>query len=123
MADLVYHSYAIEEDYEIDLKKALGEGGFGQVCRAIHKATKAERACKKIRKKDVKDKKAFEREVELQKSLDHPNICRIYDVYQDAKMYYIVLELCKGGELFDRIIQATHFGEHTVAFLAKQMIA
>jgi calcium-dependent protein kinase len=103
-------------------KKALGEGGFGQVCRAIHKATKAERACKRIRKKDVKDKKAFEREVELQKALDHPNICRLYDVYQDSKTYYLCLEICKGGELFDRIIEAQHFGEDTVGSLAKQMI-
>merc|ERR1719181_1159642 len=110
----VYHTHRIEEDYILDDKKKLGEGGFGAVCKAIHKATKAERACKKIRKKDVKDKKAFEREVELQKSLDHPNICKVYDVYQDAKLYYIVLELCKGGELFDRIIAASH--------LAKQMI-
>jgi calcium-dependent protein kinase len=122
-SQFVFHTHRIEEDYTLDDKKRLGEGGFGAVCTCEHKATKATRACKKIRKKDVKDKKAFEREVELQKSLDHPNICRIYDVYQDAKMYYIVLELCKGGELFDRIIQATHFGEHTVAFLAKQMIA
>jgi calcium-dependent protein kinase len=119
---LVYHSYGIEEDYDIDSKKNLGEGGFGQVCRAIHKATKAERACKRIRKKDVKDKKAFEREVDLQKALDHPNICRLYDVYQDNKTYYLCLEICKGGELFDRILEAQHFGEDTVGHLAKQMI-
>jgi len=119
----VFHTNKIEEDYVLDDKKRLGEGGFGAVCTAHHKATKAARACKKIRKKDVKDKKAFEREVDLQKALDHPNICKVYDVYQDAKVYYIVLELCTGGELFDRIIQASHFGEHTVAFLAKQMLA
>ena len=52
----------------------------------MHNATKQERACKRIQKKDVKDKKAFEREVELQKAMDHPNICRLYDVYQDAKV-------------------------------------
>jgi len=118
----VFHEHRIEEDYILDDKKKLGEGGFGAVCKCVHKATKAERACKKIRKKDVKDKKAFEREVELQKALDHPNICKVFDVYQDSKLYYIVLELCSGGELFDRIINMGHFGEHTVAHLAKQMI-
>ena len=86
MPGLVYHSHGIEVDYTVDNKAALGEGGFGQVCKAVHNATKQERACKRIQKKDVKDKKAFEREVELQKAMDHPNICRLYDVYQDAKV-------------------------------------
>jgi calcium-dependent protein kinase len=62
-------------------------------------------------------------EVELQKCLDHRNICRIYDAYQDAKMYYIVMECCKGGELFDRIVQVNAFSEGTVALLAKQMLS
>merc|ERR1719440_1596313 len=119
----ISHSYGIEVDYEVDNKAALGEGGFGQVCKCTHIATKQERACKRIRKKDVKDKKAFEREVELQKAMDHPNICRLYDVYQDAKMYYLCLEVCRGGELFDRIIEAQHFGEDTVGLVAKQMLS
>ena len=63
MPGLVYHSHGIEVDYTVDNKAALGEGGFGQVCKAVHNATKQERACKRIQKKDVKDKKAFEREV------------------------------------------------------------
>jgi calcium-dependent protein kinase len=123
MPGLVYHSHGVEVDYEVNNKAALGEGGFGQVCKCTHIATKQERACKRIRKKDVKDKKAFEREVELQKAMDHPNICRLYDVYQDAKMYYLCLEMCRGGELFDRIIEAQHFGEDTVGLLAKQMLS
>jgi calcium-dependent protein kinase len=121
--DLAYHKHAIEEDYEMKSKTSLGEGGFGQVCMAIHKATGVERACKRIRKKDVKDKSAFEREVSLQMSLDHPNICRLYDCYQDGKMYYLCMEICKGGELFDRILEAQHFGEDTVGMLAKQMLS
>lgn len=119
----LFHNHSVNQDYTLDEAKPLGEGGFGAVCIAVNKTTKAQRACKKILKKSVKDKRAFEREVELQKALDHPNICRIYDTYQDAKMYYICLELCKGGELFDKIIEASHFGEDTVAFLAKQMLS
>jgi calcium-dependent protein kinase len=37
------------------------------------------------------------------KELDHPNLVRLFEVYQDSKYYYMVLEHCKGGELFDRI--------------------
>jgi calcium-dependent protein kinase len=119
----LFHEHLVNKDYVLNDSKQLGEGGFGAVCSAIHITTKAERACKKIMKKHVKDRKTFEREFELQKALDHKNICRIYDVYQDAKMYYIILELCKGGELFDRIVQASHFGEDTVGLLAKQMLS
>jgi len=36
--------------------------------------------------------------------LDHPNILKVYDFYEDEKCCYIVTELCTGGELFDKII-------------------
>jgi len=44
-------------------------------------------------------------EVEMLKSLDHPNIMKIFEFYQDNKFFYIVNELCTGGELFDKILK------------------
>lgn len=43
-------------------------------------------------------------EVNTLKSLDHPNILKIFEVFADDKRLYIVTELIKGGELFDRIL-------------------
>ena len=63
-ASFFYHSYPIHEDYVVDLEKALGEGGFSQVCIAKHRATKVERACKRIRRADIRDAAAFEKEVD-----------------------------------------------------------
>ena len=41
-------------------------------------------------------------EVEMLRSLDHPNIVKYYETYEDAKKYlYLVMQFCKGGELFD----------------------
>lgn len=42
-------------------------------------------------------------EVEIMKKLDHPHIVKVYEYYQDEKFFYIVSEMCSGGELFDRI--------------------
>lgn len=46
----------------------------------------------------------FQYEINILKKLDHPNILKLYEVFQDEKRYYIVTELCKGGELFDEIL-------------------
>jgi len=45
------------------------------------------------------------------KSLDHPNIIKLYETFEDARNVYLVMELCEGGELFDRIIAKGHFTE------------
>ena len=42
-------------------------------------------------------------EIELLKHLDHPNIIKFIDAFEDNKRYYIVTELCHGGELFHTI--------------------
>jgi len=59
------------------------------------------------------DQRFLENEVENLKKLDHPNILKVYEFYQDKDFLYIVTELCIGGELFDRIIESRSFSEHT----------
>ena len=46
---------------------------------------------------------SFLNEINLLKKLDHPNILRILETYSDNSKFYLVTELCKGGELFDFI--------------------
>jgi calcium-dependent protein kinase len=90
--------------YKMD-KKSLGEGSYGQVCTGTHKDTGAVRAVKSIDKAKVNDPKRFQAEVSIQAGLDHPNIVKLYEWFEDAKRYYLIMELCTGGELFDRIIE------------------
>jgi len=45
------------------------------------------------------------------KKLDHPNVIKLYETFEDSRNVYLVMEMCDGGELFDRIIDKGHFTE------------
>lgn len=53
------------------------------------------------------------------RSLDHPNILKVLEFYQDADNFYIVTEICSGGELFDEIISSEYFSEKKAAYYFK----
>lgn len=55
--------------------------------------------------------------------MDHPNIVRMFEVYQDPKRYFIVTEHCSGGELFDQIIKRPYYSERDAALIMKQVLA
>ena len=52
----------------------------------------------------------------------HPNIVRVFELMEDADNYYIVSELVKGGELYERIIQMKHFSEQNAAYVIYQLL-
>jgi len=110
----------ITQFYDID-KKKIGEGSYGSVCKARNKATKAMRAIKTINKAALKSPEAFRKEIQIMKILDHPNICKLYESFQDHRNIYLVLELCTGGELFDRIIEYGHLTEKQAALLMQNI--
>eukprot|EP00928_Gymnodinium_smaydae_P095478 TRINITY_DN8222_c4_g1_i1.p1 TRINITY_DN8222_c4_g1~~TRINITY_DN8222_c4_g1_i1.p1 ORF type:complete len:526 (-),score=133.67 TRINITY_DN8222_c4_g1_i1:160-1593(-) len=121
------HPGSIDDFYDIDKKKQLGEGSYGKVLKAVKKGTTVVRAIKSINLSGVSEKKRFEEEVAIQQSLDHPNIVKVYEVYRDAKRCYLVMELCTGGELFDRIVekaddQGHAFSEEDAAAYMKQIL-
>jgi calcium-dependent protein kinase len=45
------------------------------------------------------------------KTLDHPNVIKLYEHFEDSRNVYLVMEVCEGGELFDRIIEKGHYSE------------
>ena len=99
----------IFEEYE--LKEKLGEGAYGSVYKVQQKATNYLRAVKAIKKKCV-DSSEFYNEIEVLKALDHPNIIKLFDCYQDKSYYYMVEEYCSGGDLFDYIQKEKFFTEN-----------
>ncbi|CAE8602832.1 unnamed protein product, partial [Polarella glacialis] len=104
--------------YTVD-KKKLGEGSYGTVSMCSHKDSLA---VKSIAKKDIKQKERFQQEIDLMKLLDHPNIIKLYETFEDRKNIYLVMELCTGGELFDRIIELQSFTEVQAAIVMKQIL-
>mmetsp|Transcript_49473 Transcript_49473/g.80184 ORF Transcript_49473/g.80184 Transcript_49473/m.80184 type:complete len:503 (-) Transcript_49473:95-1603(-) len=111
----------ITEHYEMD-KKKLGEGSYGSVCKAKNISTKAIRAVKTIPKAQMKNLDRFKQEIAIMKLMDHPNIIKLYETFQDHRNIYLVMELCAGGELFDRIIESRCFTEVQAAILMQQII-
>ena len=65
----------------------------------------------------------FFNEINILKELDHPNIVKMYEFFEDEKRWYIVLEICKGGELFDEILSRGKFAERDAAPLIKQVLS
>mmetsp|Transcript_11301 Transcript_11301/g.25033 ORF Transcript_11301/g.25033 Transcript_11301/m.25033 type:complete len:591 (+) Transcript_11301:33-1805(+) len=82
----------------------LGKGGFGVVHRAVHGITQSVRAIKEISKAHVKDVAGLRQEVQLVKGLDHPNIVRLCETFEDRNNLYLVMELFDGGEILQNLV-------------------
>lgn len=114
----------IKEFYS--LGKKLGQGQFGTTFMCIEKATGKEYACKSIAKRKLltdEDVEDVRREIQIMHHLaGHPHVIAIKGAYEDAVAVHLVMELCKGGELFDRIIQRGHYTERQAADLARTIV-
>ena len=73
----------------------MRRGGFSVVFKAVKKEDKQEYAIKCIKKKMVQgdDIKLLRREIQIMKCLDHPNILKLFDVFEDEDQFYLVMEL------------------------------
>jgi calcium-dependent protein kinase len=123
--DLVPENFnEISKEYKIQ-DKPLGKGAYGEVRRAINVSTSEHRAIKIIYKNNCsqEEQDRIFNEINIMKSLDHPNIIRIYEYFQDEKHIFIVMELAQGGELFDKIIEVHHFNEEVASRILYQLLS
>ncbi|TRY50796.1 Serine/threonine-protein kinase [Cryptosporidium tyzzeri] len=105
------------------LENTIGRGSWGEVKIAVQKGTRIRRAAKKIPKYFVEDVDRFKQEIEIMKSLDHPNIIRLYETFEDNTDIYLVMELCTGGELFERVVHKRVFRESDAARIMKDVLS
>ena len=90
-----------------DVKEKLGNGKFGLVKLGINKHTKEKVAIKIMNKKkiDSSDIELMRTEIEILKIFQHPNIIRLYDIFENIDYIYIIMEYCPGGDLFSYLEQ------------------
>ena len=117
---MVFEKVSINNDYQI-IYPPLGQGTFGTVYKAIHHDTQQFRAVKVIRKhkKSKHEQDLITNEMEILKDIDHPNILKIFEFYQDENKFYIVSELCQGGEIFDFLINNDSISEQNISIIMK----
>ncbi|CAL0333463.1 unnamed protein product [Lupinus luteus] len=108
------------------LGRKLGQGQFGTTFLCIEKATGHEYACKSIAKRKLvsdEDVEDVRREIQIMHHLaGHPNVISIKGAYEDSVAVHVVMELCVGGELFERIIQRGHYTERQAADLIRTIV-
>ncbi|CAN6454140.1 unnamed protein product [Victoria cruziana] len=114
----------IESRYE--LGHELGRGEFGITYLCTDRETQEVFACKSISKKKLRTQVDIEdvrREVAIMKHLPkHPNIVSLKNTYEDDNAVHLVMELCEGGELFDRIVARGHYTERAAAVVTRTIV-
>ena len=98
--------HELKQNYHIDSKtKVLGVGAFGRVFQTYNKHNTAHQvAIKVLDKQKLKDNiDCIMEEVAILNQLDHPNIVKYYETYNDHKYIYLVMEMITGLPLYDKI--------------------
>ena len=113
------------DDYVII--KEIGSGTYSKVQLVQHKIDLSIRAMKVIKKKmkrgtNQTNENDVKKEVDLLIKMDHPNIVKIFEFYNGEKEYYLIMEYCEGGELFDRIVKS-NLTEIQCAYIMYQILS
>ena len=115
-------------DAEKDYKKLqiLGEGTFSIVYEVQNRITDIMRAMKIIKKNPhdtKKDEEEIINEINILKTMDHPNIVKLFEFYSNNETYNIIMEYCKGGKLYNEIRNYAPFDEKYSAYVMYQIFS
>eukprot|EP00913_Durusdinium_trenchii_P014653 g13747.t1 len=96
------HAGDVQSMYKMQ-NNNIGEGTYGSVAIGVHNSTGAKRAIKTMSKANLKlgpHVVRFQQEIAIMKSMDHPNIIKLYETFEDRKHIYLAMELCTGGRVW-----------------------
>eukprot|EP00928_Gymnodinium_smaydae_P039821 TRINITY_DN27122_c0_g1_i1.p1 TRINITY_DN27122_c0_g1~~TRINITY_DN27122_c0_g1_i1.p1 ORF type:complete len:542 (-),score=129.99 TRINITY_DN27122_c0_g1_i1:131-1756(-) len=119
-----YSHRPLEQDFIVQPCEVLGSGFNGYVVKARSRFTDQECAIKVLEKSglDAIRLEMLRAEVNNYLKIDHPHVARLLHVYEDTSSVTLVMELCKGKELFDRMSQKRCFDEAEAVMSAYQML-
>lgn len=116
----------IDEVYQLDIRQEgiLGHSSIGSVVKTRHRKSKALYAVKQMSKKSI-ELSGVQEEVQALKTLDHPNICKINESWEDTVNVYLIMEFCKGGNLMTMGSgrSTASVNESSIAVLVRQMVS
>ena len=118
-----YSTRNIKEIYKFE--RVLGSGHFGNVYLAHYlKEPTRKYAIKSVNRNKITERslKRLQNELDVLKTLDHPNIIKYHATFIDLNYIHIVTELCEGGELFYRLEIVGVFSEEEAALCMKQCL-
>jgi len=120
--------HQIEEIYDLTHSTTLGRGACGQVSSVTRRATGEMFAMKTVSLEGMAAHSMAElrQEIAVQKMLDHPNIVRVFETFEDPRRQelHIIMEMCTGGALVSRMKTHRHgYGEKAAATLVEKMMS
>ena len=110
------------DNYRIGM--CIGQGTYGEVRVCQHIRTKHKRSVRILKKRKMDDitVNKFMTMIMLLQHLDHPSVLRYQEIFQDRKRFFIVTELCQGGDLLSQIDEYVDSGMFLPEQDAAQMI-
>lgn len=103
--------------------KVLGHGQFGTVREAVFLGHERRVAIKSVSKAKVKgDIVLLKRELEVMRMIDHPNLIKYYSAFEDGKYLHIVMELCSGGDLLEKLSSEGFIDEGQVRIIMRKLM-
>lgn len=107
------------------LQSLIGEGAFSVVCLCRHKKTNQYYACKIVPRRRLNTRHLiirFEIEIRINQQLHHPGIVRMIDLKCDDDNYYVFMEFCPNGDLFQYIIDKRRLSEEEAKPIFRQIL-
>ncbi|CAI7841971.1 unnamed protein product [Closterium sp. NIES-53] len=115
----------VKKFYSVSATK-IGSGRYGVIRTCLSRKTRVVLACKTIRKDQVKcmeDAEDVRTEVIILGMLrNHPGIISLHDAFEDAKYVHLIMEMCRGGDLFDRVKLRGQFKETDAAIVCRSLV-
>lgn len=118
-------SFSSLKDYAIENR--IGVGAFSDVMLFIHRPSSQFRAMKVIYKSKLCsqqiDRNHMLKEFELMRELDHPNILKCFEIFEDADKIYLITEYCEGGNLHDKLVKESILSENCASQIMFQIFS